>query len=181
MGAPANSLRLKSAVLQNTKLVKCSLVQTIVEKLQLQDCVIESCNLTAGHFAEASWHVVNLINTRASGMQLQNSLLKHVIFKNCKLDVVNLRFAKLENVVFESCVVTDLDLYKSQLKNVQFIDCDLIGLEFSEAHLQNVDLTRSRLVSIKGLRGLKGATISSEQLMQLAPALAQEIGLLVQE
>ena len=68
----------------------------------------------------------------------------------------------------------------AQLKHVEFVDCDIEDVEFSGARLTDVDLTRSRLISIKGLAGLKGARITSEQLVALVPYVAQEIGLIVE-
>jgi uncharacterized protein YjbI with pentapeptide repeats len=66
------------------------------------------------------------------------------------------------------------------LKNVAFVGCDIEDVEFSGATLHNVDLTESRIVSIKGFHGLKGARITSEQLVALIPYVAQEIGLIVE-
>lgn len=177
--ASAAGLRLKSAVINDAKLVKCDLSQATIEKLQLQDCIIDNCDLTASVLADSSWHAVEVIKARCSGIQLHTSLLKNVLFRDCKLDMANLRFAQLENVVFENCIITELDLYTSKLKNVSFIGCDIEDVEFSDAQLHHVDLSRSTIVSVKGIRGLKGAHISPEQLIQLAPYLAQEIGLIV--
>lgn len=177
----APGLKLKSAVLQGCKFVKCNLAHSKIDRLQLRDCLLNNCDLTAGVFADSSWHAVEVSKTRCSGIQLQKGLLKNVWFKNSKLDVANFRFAKLEQVVFESCVITEADFYSATLKNVRFIDCDFEDVEFSEATLQHVDLTESRILSVKGLRGLKGATINQEQLVQLAPSMAQEIGIIIQD
>ena len=177
----ASDLRLKSVVINSSLLSKCNFSRTLVERLQLQDCRLEQCDLTASKFAGSSWHVCAVRNTRASGLQLPGSLLKNVHFTNCKLDLANFRMSRLENVIFEGCIVTDLDLYQAKLKDVAFIDCDLENVECSAATMKNVDLTRARIVSIKGLSGLKGAHISSEQLVTLAPYFAQEFGLIVKE
>lgn len=180
-GSDASALRAKSVLMNDSKLLKCSLSRTKIEKLQLQDCLIDNCDLTAGVFANSSWHAVEVSNARCSGLQLQTSLMKNVLFKNSKLDLANLRFARLENVIFESCIIRELDLYNAQLKNVSFIDCVIEDVEFSAAKLRSVDLSGSTIVSVRGLRGLKGAMISPEQLIQLAPVMAQEIGLIIKD
>jgi uncharacterized protein YjbI with pentapeptide repeats len=74
-----------------------------------------------------------------------------------------------------------MDFYHATLKNVTFVGCDIENVEFSGSILTHVDLTASRIVSLRGLRGLKGAWISAEQLVQLAPALAQEIGVIIKD
>ena len=174
-------LRAKGMVLHESSLVKCNFAQASLEKAQLRDCVMEACDLTATVLADSSWHALEVNGSRCSGLQLQNSLLKNVRFRDCKLDLANFRFARLEHVVFENCMIKDLDLYNAQAKHVAFIGCDIEDVEFSGAQLHDVDLTESALLSIKGLHGLKGASISQEQLVRLAPYMATELGLVVKD
>lgn len=172
-------LAAKSTSLAESRVVRCTFLQAKIEKLQLQDCILEHSDFSGSNLSEASWHVVAVQSTRCSGVQLPNSLLKNVRFVGCRLDMANFRFAKLENVQFEQCVLTGLDFYNAQLKHVAFIDCDIEDVEFSGAKLTDVDLTSARIISIKGLSGLKGAHITSDQLVALLPYVAQEIGLIV--
>jgi uncharacterized protein YjbI with pentapeptide repeats len=173
-------LKAKSVVIAESRLVRCTFLQAKINRLQLQDCLIEHSDLSGSNLSEASLHTVAVTNTRCSGLQLSNSLLKNVRFSGCRLDLANFRFSKLEQVLFENCVITGLDLYNATLKNVAFVGCDIEDVEFSGATLHNVDLTESRIVSIKGLHGLKGARITSEQLVALIPYVAQEIGLIIE-
>lgn len=172
-------LTAKGTALAESHVLRCTFLQAKIEKLQLQDCLLENSDFSGSNLSEASWHAVAVKATRCSGLQLPNSLLKNVRFVGCRLDMANFRFAKLENVQFEQCVITGMDLYNAQLKHVEFIDCDLEDVEFSGAKLTDVDLTNARLVSVKGLSGLKGARITSDQLVALLPYVAQEIGLVV--
>lgn len=176
----APTLRAKGVSLTESRVHRCTFLQAKIEKLQLQDCALEHSDFSGSNLADTSWHSVAVASTRCSGMQLPNSLLKNVTFTGCRLDLANFRFAKLENVRFEQCVVSGMDFYNAQLKHVAFVDCDVEGVEFSGAKLTDVDLTESRLLSVKGLSGLKGARITSEQLVSLLPYLAQEIGLIVE-
>ena len=177
----AEHSKVKSLVLNDSKLLKCDLSGAKIDSLQLQDCLFERCTMVASKFANSSWHAIEVIDGRCSGIQLQTSRLKNVLFKNCKLDFANLRFARLENVIFESCVITELDLYNAELKHVAFVDCAIEEVEFSASKLKHVDLSESTIVSVRGLQGLKGATIAPEQLIQLAPYMAQEIGLIIKD
>ena len=171
----------KSAVLNESKVVTCSFAQAKIEKLQVRDCTFEHCDFTACVLADSSWHAVEISESRCSGMQMQTSALKNVVFKNSKVDFTNFRYAHLENIIFENCTLTELDLYSAALKNVSFIRCTIDNVEFSEAKLQNVDLSSAYIVNLKGIRSLRGAHISPEQLLQLAPYFAQELGILVND
>ena len=48
------------------------------------------------------------------------------------------------------------------------------------SRLTDVDLRGADLDTVRGIASLKGATVSFEQLMTLAPALAEELGLRVE-
>lgn len=173
--------KLKNISIHESKITKSDLSQTMIENLKVQDCIIEDCNLTASVFTESNWHTAHMLKARASGIKLQSSVIKNVLFKNCKLDFANFRLARLENVIFEDCVINELDFYNAVLKNVDFVNSAVEDVEFSEAKLQNVNLTRSQIISIKGLRGLKGAAVSQVQLIQLLPYLAHQIGLIIKD
>lgn len=177
----AAGIRLKGADMQESRFIKTVFTQARIEKLHVRDCLFDGCDLTACSFPDSGWHATAITNARCSGIQLQMNVIKNVRFQGCKLNLANLRFAKLENVIFEDCVIADMDLYNAQLKNVVFDRCPIENVTFSGANLKNVDISDSPIISIKGLRGLKGAVISPEQLMQLAPYFAQEIGVIVKD
>ena len=165
--------------INNSHVVKTDFSGVAIEGFGLKNTTLADCIMTAAKFPDASWHVVEVANSRCSGMQLDKAHLKDVRFTGCKLDLVNCRFAKLTNVVFDGCVVSEMDFYNAELKNVTFIDCDIEGVEFAGSKLQNVDLTASRIGAVKGVTNLKGAIISGEQLIYLAPYLAAEAGIRV--
>lgn len=161
--------------------IKTDFSGTEISGFGIKNAVISDSVMTAAKFPDASWHITELHTSRCSGMQLDNGHLKDVLFKNCKLDLVNFRFAKLTNVIFDSCVITEMDFYNAELKNVAFINCEIDKVEFSRSKLQNVDLTEAQIVAVKGPSHLRGAIINNEQLVYLAPSLAVEFGIKVAE
>lgn len=181
IGQSLDQCTLKNLAIANSKTTKTSFAESDIDGFGLKNAVFTDCVMTMANFPDASWHVVEIRNSRCSGIQLDKANLKDVLFKDCKLDLANLRFAKLTNVIFENCVITELDLYNAELKNVAFIGCDMDDVEFSRTTLHNVDLTESQIIKIKGIPYLKGATINSEQLVYLAPYLANEFGIKISE
>lgn len=173
--------RLKSVVIQESFVNKANFMNTNIERFEVRDCTFRDCDFTASGLAASSWHVAEIINARCTGLQLQNSTLRNVMFKGCKIELVNLRFAKVENVIFQDCMIDDIDFYSSMLKNVEFVGCTIENIGFTNARLKNIDLTGSQIISVKGVSGLKGATINLEQLMTLAPYFAQEFGIIIKD
>ena len=122
-----------------------NLSESKLKNLNLLDCEFIKCELTACKSEGASWHKVQLINSRCTGSQLQLSNLKNVVFNN---------------VNFESCI--------------------LDGAEFSSSTLSKVDFRSSEISRIKGLSSIVGSIIDPTQLISIAPALADQLNIIVE-
>jgi len=114
---------------------------------------------------------------RMSGVVLAETELKDIIIEDTKLDLANFRFAKLARVRFVRCQLIDADFGAAQLVDVDFINCDLTSADFSGVTMQRVDLRSSVVQQIKGIIGLKGATINYDQMITLVPELASGLGI----
>ena len=57
--------------------------------------------------------------------------------------------------------------------------CRIGRLDVTRARITSADLRGAELRRVDGLPGLAGATISEEQLLELAPALAAQLGIVV--
>jgi uncharacterized protein YjbI with pentapeptide repeats len=123
----------------------------------------------------------HISGVRASGIIVAETEGKDISISSSKLDLANFRFATWSRVEFKNCSFKDADFAASKLADVVFSNCELSGCDFSGATLTRVDLRTSLLGDLKGASGLKGATITSGQLMGLAPVLALHIGIIVRD
>ncbi len=80
-------------------------------------------------------------------------------------------------MVFERCEIDTLDVRAARLRSVTFIECTINELNVTEATLAQVDLSGAKLRSLIGVENLRGAIVSREQLIDLAPLLAAQLGL----
>ncbi len=182
-------VHIENTALTNANLEKTSISESLLAKIDFThveavrfdvfDCELKGCNFTASKFPDSGWRRILIDGARCSGMQVTNSVLKHVTFKNSKLELVNFRSSRFENVTFEDCVLDDVDLYNAQLKNVEFINCTINNITFASARMANVDVSKSSIEGIKGINSLRGVTINYDQLLQLAPAFAADAGIKV--
>lgn len=170
-----NSVSIADSRIEESRFVRAEFLT-----LGMKDVQVARCDMTMANFANASWHMVAVESSRCSGMQLDTSSLKNVRFHGCKLDMVNFRFAELVNVEFEDCVIPEMDFYGATLKNVRFINCEIDRIELGASQLRNVDFTQAHIIHVKKAADLKGALISDEQLVQLAPYLAASQGIKVE-
>jgi uncharacterized protein YjbI with pentapeptide repeats len=63
------------------------------------------------------------------------------------------------------------------MTDVVFDGCELEDAVFSGTRLRGVSLSGSKLVGMKGMVDLRGATMTLDQLIEIAPGLAAELGI----
>jgi uncharacterized protein YjbI with pentapeptide repeats len=93
------------------------------------------------------------------------------------LDAVNLRGATLQDVTFEECVLRDVDLGGAKVVGVSFAGCRIERLDLSKAALTQVDLRGATFTLARGYDRLGGAILDIGQVLELAPALATQLGI----
>jgi len=163
------------------------------------ECVVEGCDLTSAVLAGSRWSECSLTRVRGVGTDLTEASLvdvtvtdarlgalaaygstwRRVIVRGGKIEFLNLRGASLREVQFEDCVLIEPDVGDATLKDVTFSGCTLVGAQFHGAKLTAVELSDARLLEPKGLTSIGGATISRVQLLELADAFADQLGITV--
>lgn len=175
IGVHAENMSIDESVLER---VQC--VQAKLEKLGLSDVKLQGCDLSAAKCADGSWLRVHVKGGRLTGIDLSNTTLKDVTFEDCKLDLANFRASKLTRVQFIGCHLQETDFQMATLTNVAFTSSELSKVAFSRAVLKQVDARTSQLFDIRGWDSLKGLTLDTSQLMAIAPELANELGLVIE-
>ncbi|MFD7030175.1 pentapeptide repeat-containing protein [Streptomyces sp. NPDC059917] len=160
---------------------RCALDETGLARARFMDVVLEGVRGVGTDLAEASLRDVELRDARLGGVQLHGAVLERVLVQGGKIDYLNLRKARLKDVVFEGCVLVEADFAGAVLERVEFRDCALRGVDFSGVRMTDVDLRGAVELDIaRGVESLAGAVISPPQLLDLAPALAAQVGLRVE-
>lgn len=131
---------------------------------------------------ETRWLDAELIDSAWSGVIAVDAALHRVRFEGCKLESVNFRAAKLRNVTFADCVLRDVDFSSATLRQVDFPGSRLDGVALHRATLDTADLRGAATLDlIADIGTLKGAVITTGQLMDLAPAFARAAGIIVND
>jgi uncharacterized protein YjbI with pentapeptide repeats len=146
----------------------------------LVDSVLERLDIVALSAVESGWWNVEVQQSRIGSAQLHGSTLRNVHFVRCKLGYLNLRGANLTDIAFTDCIISDLDLMRATATRVSFAGTRITRLELSGSRLEDVDLRGAALTDIGTLEGLRGATITLDQLLELAPALSESLGIKVE-
>jgi uncharacterized protein YjbI with pentapeptide repeats len=172
-------------------LVERRLTDLAVEECVLERLVADGAELRGTRFRDVvvgvldaavlkasatTWRSVRIGSGRVGSAELYDGDLDDVEFAGLKLGFVNLRGARLNDVVFRDCTFDELDVDGARLNRVAFEGCTIGELAGNAAEVRHVDLRGARLDGIGRLQGLRGATISDEQVWALAPLFAREAG-----
>jgi uncharacterized protein YjbI with pentapeptide repeats len=148
--------------------------------LAISESVLERLDVVALSAAESGWRRVEIRDSRIGSSELFDSTWRAVHFVNSKLGYLNLRDAQVSDLQFTNCIVEDLDLIRAKATRVSFTDCRIGRIELTGATLVDVDLRGAQLTDVGDLAGLAGATVSLEQLLDLAPLMAARLGVKVE-
>ncbi|MFJ4692861.1 pentapeptide repeat-containing protein [Streptomyces sp. NPDC088766] len=160
----------------------CVLDGTRLHHARLLDSVLTGIRGVGTDLAEVTLRDVELVDARLGGTQMHGAVLERVLIRGGKIDFLNLRQARLRDVVFQGCVLIEPDFAGARLERVEFVDCALKAADFTAATLRDTDLRGATELGIAGgLDRLSGAVISTGQLLDLAPVLAAELGIRVED
>jgi uncharacterized protein YjbI with pentapeptide repeats len=160
----------------------CVLSGSTLRRARMNELWASGTRLTGVSLAESDWVDSALVGCSLAGLEFFGAVLRRVVFRRCKLDSVNLRAARLHDVVFEDCVLRDVDFAEARLEGVAFPGSRLERAHFGRAVLKKADLRGAVAIDLAdGYDSLRGAVISSVQLLDLAPALANTLGIVVRD
>ena len=152
--AKLNPLTLSDTRLRQVDLSNASLQQVVARRTELRSC-------------------------RAIGVRLSLDLAADLSIVDCRLDYASIHVEKVKGIaVFERCSFREATI-SGDLSNTIFLDCDFASTEFRVRKATRCDLRTSRLNDARGLLTLKGATISTEQVVGASAMIASEAGLIV--
>jgi uncharacterized protein YjbI with pentapeptide repeats len=178
--ADVSQLQARSLRLAEVGLCRVDMSGSRLRGLSLVDVLASAVNAANGSWPGARMNRVTFQRSTLVGVDLAEGRLSATTFCECKLDFANLRMSSIEDVVFVGCSLRGTDFYGSCLKSVDFAGCELHETDFNGASLESVDLRTSTLVDVRGTGSLRGAIVDASQLIDLAPSLAGELGIRVE-
>jgi uncharacterized protein YjbI with pentapeptide repeats len=145
------------------------------------DAWLQDMQLVTTGLAETSWQDVTITGAVLAGTEAYGAQLSRVTLRGCKLDSVNFRDASLTDVTLDGCLLRDVDFGGASLTRTVFTDCRLEKTDLSRVTLDQVDLRGAELGIIIGPDSLRGAIVTTGQLVMLAPLLADSLGITISD
>ncbi|ROO86677.1 pentapeptide repeat protein [Actinocorallia herbida] len=174
-GVQADGARFLESAFSSVDLTDARLRNALFNEVWMQ-----SGRLVGTNLAESRWLDSEVCVASLAGTALYGAELTRVAFFGCKLVAVNLREARLRDVVFADCSLDGVDLTGATLTNVSFPGSTLHDVALDRTTMRHVDLRQARDLSFQaGRDSLAGLTVNPHQLLGLAPAFAQILGVTV--
>ncbi len=151
--------------------------ELVLDRARLIDSRLNEPDITQVVGADSTWRSVALDGGRIGAWDLAGGVLDAVTVSGAQLGYVNLRDATLTDVLLNDCRIETLDLAGAKVRRVSLATCAIGELVVVHADLDELDLRGARIDRVDGVESLRGAIISAEQLLDLAPALAQAAGI----
>ncbi|MEV4561242.1 pentapeptide repeat-containing protein [Kitasatospora sp. NPDC049285] len=173
--------------LHGARFLECAFTGVRIEGAKLRlagfnEVWIQGSRLVGADLAETEWQDAEVDSSVLAGIAAYGSAIRRTVFRQCKLEAVNFRGAVLRDVVFEDCLLRDVDFGEAKLTAVSFPGSTLDEVRLAGATLKSTDLRgATRLHLPDAHQGLRGATISTHQLLDLAPQFAHALGITVKD
>ena len=156
---------------------RCGLDGTSLRRARIAESLLSDLHGATVDFADSTWRDSQVRGGRLGAVTLVGATWTGIRIRGSHLGFLNLAGAHLQDVTFEGCEIGSLDLRGAELQSVAFEDCRVDELDVAGATLSKVDLSGARLRTLVGVESLRGAIISHDQLIDLAPLLAAQVGL----
>lgn len=151
-----------------------------LRRSRFNDVWLRGCQLNGTDLAETNWLDSEIGISVLAGTAFWDAQWVRVTLFGCKLVGTNLRGATLREVAFVNCTLRDVDFGDATLTEVSFPGSTVAGLRFDHVTASAVDFREAAELDIhSGYDALRGTRITTNQLLDLAPAFAQALGVRV--
>ena len=180
------AVRVPDVDASGTRFLDCAFTGTSFEggglrRARFVDVWAHELRLVGTDLTGSEWQDGALLGSVVAAAPFAGARLDQTVFRGCKLDGVGFRGAELTDVMFEDCLLREVDFGGASLTRTSFPGCRLAATAFAGVRLDQVDLRGAELQIRIEPASLRGAIVSPDQLLALAPLLAEALGITVEE
>jgi uncharacterized protein YjbI with pentapeptide repeats len=182
----AASLDLDGTVdLAHASLEQCT-VTADADTVDLTGATLIDVDLTGVRIASLKMRDAGVRRVRISGgrigtFDLSSARIDELELRDVRIDYLNLGAAKATDIEIRDCSIRTLDMPQAELTRVRFTDTRSDEVDSRGMRATHVDLRGLDASAFLDANSLRGTTLSSFQVQQLAPVLAAGIGIQVKD
>lgn len=180
-GVDLTGRSLPGSTFSECEFVDVNLNDAELRGIRLSDCILSHIDAPVLRASRSSWRGIEIGHSRIGSGELHDAGIESLRFHQCKIGYLNLRGSSLRDVLFEDCTVDELDLGGAKATRVAFVGTRIRMLDVTQSLLRHVDLRGAEIHSIRSVEGLRGATLDSFQVAELASFFAAQLGITVED
>lgn len=116
---------------------------------------------------------------RIGTLDLSGARIDELELRDLRIDYLSLGGAKGTDLQFSECTIGTFDIPQAELARVRFDECRSEEVDPRGLRATDVDLRGLDAVAFVDANGLRGTTLTTFQVQQLAPTLAAGVGIQV--
>lgn len=129
----------------------------------------------------ASVRRLRIIGGRIGTLDLSSARIDELELRNVRIDYLNLGGAKAVDVLIVDCQVRTIDVPQAELTRVRFENCTCDEVDPRGLRATDVDLRGLDAIAFTDANSLRGTTLTTFQVQQLAPVFAAGVGIQVRD
>lgn len=174
-----------TANLAYASLEQCT-ISADADAVDLTGATILDVAVTGARIASLKMRGAGIRRLRISGgrigtLDLSEARIDELELRDLRVDYLNLGGAKGTDVEIVDCAIRTIDLPQAELTRVRFTGTSSDEVDPRGLRAVNVDLRGLDAMSYLDANSLRGTTLTSFQVQQLAPVLAAGIGIQVKD
>jgi len=114
---------------------------------------------------------------RIGTLDLSGTRIDEFELRDARVDYLSLGGAKGTDILITGCTIRTLDLPQAELTRVRFDDCRSDEVDPRGLQAKDVDLRGLDAVAFTDATSLRGTTLTTFQVQQLAPVIAAGLGI----
>jgi uncharacterized protein YjbI with pentapeptide repeats len=190
---PARSIDLIAASLEVTGTVdlayatleQCT-VRADAEAVDLTGATVLDVEMSGARIASLRLHDAGVRRLRITGgrigtLDLSGARVSELDLRDVRIDYLNLGAAKATDVEISGCAIRTIDMPQAELTRVRFTATSSDEVDPRGMRAKDLDLRGLDAMAYIDANSLRGATLTSFQVQQLAPAFAAGLGIRVKD
>ncbi|APH45280.1 hypothetical protein BMW26_10180 [Microbacterium sp. 1.5R] len=174
-----------AADLAHASLEQCTITAD-ADSVDLTGATLIDVDMTGVRIASLKMRDAGIRRVRISGgrigtLDLSSARIDELELRDVRIDYLNLGASKATDVEITACSIRTIDMPQAELTRVRFTDTRCDEVDSRGMRATHVDLRGLDASAFLDANSLRGTTLSSFQVQQLAPVLAAGIGIQVRD
>jgi len=174
-----------SADLAHSSLEQCTITAD-VDTLDLTGATVLDVDMRDVRVASmplrnASIRRLRIVGGRIGTLDLSGARIDELELRDLRIDYLNLGGAKATDVLTAGSSIRTLDVPQAELTRVGFEDCRSDEVDPRGLRAKDVDLRGLDAMSFTDANSLRGVTLTTFQVQQLAPVIAAGLGIQIRD